>query len=69
MLVPSDPLDNSDIIMEISAGVGGQEAMLFAGELFNMYCNYIAFKGWNSEALDYEETDLGNKKIFSSTCT
>ncbi|GFR61713.1 peptide chain release factor 1 [Elysia marginata] len=46
VLVGDDPADNSDIMLEVTAGVGGQEAMLFCLEIFNMYCNYAARKGW-----------------------
>ncbi|RUS74947.1 hypothetical protein EGW08_017302 [Elysia chlorotica] len=46
VLVGDDPADNSDIVLEVTAGVGGQEAMLFCLEVFNMYCNYAVRKGW-----------------------
>ncbi|GJQ69845.1 hypothetical protein Trydic_g22393 [Trypoxylus dichotomus] len=47
------------VLLEVNAGVGGQEAMLFANELFNMYCGFIQYKGWNYEIAEYLTTDLG----------
>lgn len=44
--------------MELSAGVGGQEAMLFCGELFDMYCNYCDSQGWESNVLNFESSEL-----------
>lgn len=49
----------NSLILEINCGVGGQEAMLFAGELLNVYENYINWKGWTSSVLSLNETDLG----------
>ncbi len=49
----------SNIVVEVLAGVGGQEAMLFAEEIHSMYSNYIAFNGWTYEMTDLEVTDLG----------
>lgn len=49
----------SDVIMEVSAGVGGQEAMLFAQELNSLYYNYLNFCGWQFEFATLEETELG----------
>src|SRR5271155_1125168 len=46
MLVPKDPEDAKDVVVEIRAGTGGDEASLFAGELFNMYLRYCEIKGW-----------------------
>lgn len=46
VIVGEDPADNSDIMLEVNAGVGGQEAMLFCQEMFTMYCNYAVRKGW-----------------------
>lgn len=60
MLVPIDPRNLCDsIVLEINAGVGGQEAMLFANELFDMYINYALYKGWDSQVVDFDSTDLG----------
>ncbi|VDP05418.1 unnamed protein product [Soboliphyme baturini] len=59
-LLREKSVDNSDaLILEISCGVGGQEAMLFAGELFNMYQKYCFSKNWTFELLEVGESDLG----------
>ncbi|GIY47218.1 peptide chain release factor 1-like, mitochondrial [Caerostris extrusa] len=59
LIIPIDVVDDKDIIMELSAGVGGQEAMLFAKDLFDMYCHYARWKGWNAEILKYDSTGIG----------
>lgn len=59
LVIPVDDIDDRDIVMELSAGVGGQEAMLFAKDLYQMYCSYADYKGWKWETLKYEETDIG----------
>lgn len=60
VLVPKDPRNQCDsIVLEISAGVGGQEAMLFANELFDMYINFALYKGWDSQVVEFDSTDLG----------
>lgn len=51
--------DHNSVVLEINAGVGGQEAMLFASELFNMYCGFVEYKGWNYEVAEYLTTDKG----------
>jgi len=64
MALDSDPMDDSDgIILEVSAGVGGQEAMLFSEELFQMYRSFAAFNGWDFETLSYLVTELGKEPI------
>lgn len=67
MLLPRDPHEGKNIIMEIRAGVGGEEAALFAGDLFRMYVAYADSKGWKTEILDAHPTDIGGFKeiIFS----
>ena len=45
-IVPNEPIDNNNIILEVTAGVGGNEAFLFAGEVFEMYERYATYKGW-----------------------
>lgn len=67
LLIPKDPLENKNIIMEIRAGVGGEEAALFAKDLFKMYMSYAESKDWKTELLDSHPTDLGGLKevIFS----
>ncbi|XP_053687758.1 peptide chain release factor 1-like, mitochondrial [Sabethes cyaneus] len=51
--------DFNSLIMEVAAGVGGKEAMLFAREIFDMYCGFIEFKGWQIEYLETEDSELG----------
>lgn len=69
LLIPKDPNDEKDIIMEIRAGAGGEEAALFAGELFRMYGKYAEKKHWKVELWSSNETGLGGYKevIFSIT--
>ena len=62
LLVPKDPNDEKDILIEIRAGAGGEEAALFATELFRAYSMYAALKGWKVEALSRSETGLGGTK-------
>ncbi|PNF16347.1 Peptide chain release factor 1-like, mitochondrial [Cryptotermes secundus] len=65
-LVPQDDEDRfSDIMLEVSAGVGGQEAMLFAKELFDMYYNYITYKDWDMQTADLEVSELGGLRHAS----
>ncbi len=61
-LVPRDPLDDSDAILEIKAGEGGDESALFAGDLLRMYERYATARGWRMEVIDLEETALGGVK-------
>jgi peptide chain release factor 1 len=67
MLLPPDPNEGKDIIVEIRAGTGGEEAALFAGELFRMYARYAESKGWKTEIMDSHPTGLGGYKevVFS----
>ena len=62
LLVPRDPLDDSDAILEIKAGEGGDESALFAGDLVRMYDRYAQARGWRVEVIDMEETNLGGVK-------
>ncbi len=62
LLLPKDPNDEKNVIMEIRGGTGGDEAALFAGDLFRMYSRYAEKKGWHTEILDANETDLGGFK-------
>ena len=62
LLVPKDPNDSKDVILEIKAGEGGEESALFAGDLLRMYLRYAERQGWATEVLDDEPTDLGGKK-------
>ncbi len=58
-LLPKDPYDSKDIVVEIRAGTGGAEACLFVGDLYGMYTKYAESLGWRHEALDASETDIG----------
>ena len=67
LLIPRDPLDEKNIIMEIRAGTGGYEAALFAADLFRMYSRFAETRGWKFETMSSNETELGGIKeiIFS----
>ena len=67
LLLPRDPNDDKDVIMEIRGGAGGEEAALFAGDLFRMYSRYAESQGWRIEMMDSNPTDLGGFKevVFS----
>lgn len=52
-------MDGRNVVVEVSAGVGGQEAMLFCQEMFNMYLSYALHRGWEEEVTEYEATDIG----------
>ena len=67
LLVPRDPLDEKNIIMEIRAGTGGEEAALFVADLFRMYSRFAETKNWKFEIMSSNETELGGFKeiIFS----
>jgi peptide chain release factor 1 len=62
LLLPRDPNDDRNVIVEIRGGAGGEEASLFAGTLFRMYSMYAESKGWKSEILNANETELGGFK-------
>ncbi len=67
LLLPRDKDDDKDVIMEIRAGTGGEEAALFANDLFRMYSRYAEIKGWKTELIDINDTGLGGIKevVFS----
>ena len=67
LLLPKDPNDDKDVIMEIRAGTGGEEAALFANDLFRMYTRYAEICGWKYELIELNETGLGGIKevVFS----
>lgn len=69
MLVPADPQDGKNVIMEIRGGTGGDEAAIFAGDLYRMYCRYCESKGWKTAVSSYSEGASGGFKeiIFSVT--
>jgi len=62
MLLPKDPNSGRDVIMEIRAGTGGEEAALFAADLFRMYSRYCDTKGWRMELMDSNATEIGGYK-------
>jgi peptide chain release factor 1 len=64
-LLPKDPLDDRNIIVEIRGGAGGEEASLFAGDLLRMYTRYAETRGWRVEMLYLQEQDLGGIKEAS----
>ena len=62
LLLPKDPNDEKNVIVEIRGGVGGEESALFAHSLFRMYSMYAAAKSWSIELMNYSETELGGIK-------
>jgi peptide chain release factor 1 len=62
LLVPRDPTDAKDAILEVKSGEGGEESALFAGDLLRMYTRYAERRGWRTEILDATESDLGGFK-------
>ncbi|HEX9006974.1 MAG TPA: peptide chain release factor 1 [Bacteroidota bacterium] len=69
LLIPKDPDDSRNVIVEIRAGTGGDEAALFAGDLFRMYSRYAEKRGWRVEVLDLSETGMGGVKEISFSLT
>src|SRR5262245_39267733 len=65
LLAPRDPNDGKDVILEVKAGEGGEESALFAGDLLRMYLRYAERRGWVTEVLDTQESDLGGIKDVS----
>ncbi|MFB9375429.1 peptide chain release factor 1 [Kineococcus gynurae] len=65
LLLPRDPDDSRDVILEVKAGEGGEESALFAGDLLRMYLRYAEQRGWGTEVLDSTESDLGGYKNIS----
>jgi len=62
LMIPKDPLDDKNVIVEIRAGTGGDEAALFAGDLFRMYTRYAENQGWKVEVLTHHATGVGGFK-------
>ena len=62
LLVPKDPNDEKNVIMEIRGAAGGDEAALFAGDLYRMYSRYAEVQGWKTEIIDYHGSDMGGYK-------
>jgi peptide chain release factor 1 len=67
LLIPRDPNDEKNVILEIRAGTGGEEAALFAGELFRMYSRYAESQGWRVEVLNSSPSDLGGLKEIEAS--
>jgi peptide chain release factor 1 len=65
LLLPRDPNDDRDVIMEIKAGVGGDESALFAGDLLRMYQRYAERQGWKTEIIDATDSEMGGYKDVS----
>jgi peptide chain release factor 1 len=66
MLIPKDPMDSKNVILEIRGGTGGDEAAIFAGDLFRMYQRYAEKMGWKFEVLDFTEGTSGGYKDISA---
>ena len=62
LLLPKDPNDDKNVIVEIRAGAGGEEAALFAAEIYRMYVHYAEGRGWRVETLEADETGIGGMK-------
>jgi len=62
LLLPKDPNDNKNVILEIRAGTGGEEAALFGEDLYKMYLHYAEKQGWKTEIMNLNETDIGGVK-------
>ena len=62
LLLPRDPNDGKNVIMELRGGVGGEESALFAADLYRMYSMYAEKHGWKIELLNYNDTELGGVK-------
>ncbi|MBQ6006092.1 MAG: peptide chain release factor 1 [Selenomonadaceae bacterium] len=67
LLLPKDPNDDKNVVMEIRGGVGGEEAALFAGDLFRMYTRYAERQGWRVDIVDMNATTIGGFKEISFT--
>lgn len=65
-LLPTDPLDEKNTILEIRAGTGGEEAALFAADLFRMYSRYAELKGWKAEIMSESPSESGDIKKLSA---
>lgn len=58
-MIPSEKTDKNDLVIEVTAGVGGLEAMLFTAEMFDMYQQYAAYKNWTFDTLTYTSSVIG----------
>jgi peptide chain release factor 1 len=66
LLLPTDPKDSRNVFLEIRAGTGGEEAALFASELFRMYSRYAEARGWKVEIVDRDDTGIGGLKAVTA---
>jgi len=66
LLLPKDPKDSRNVFLEIRAGTGGEEAALFASELFRMYSRYAESRGWKVEVVDRDDTGIGGLKAVTA---
>ncbi|XP_068135662.1 peptide chain release factor 1-like, mitochondrial [Hyperolius riggenbachi] len=66
LLIPREEVDDGNLILEVTAGVGGQEAMLFTAEIFDMYQHYASYKRWGFDILEYSRSDLGGVRYASA---
>src|SRR3954452_4149008 len=69
LLLPKDEADETNAILEVRAGTGGEEAALFAAELFQMYQRYAGLRGWKFETMDVSETGIGGYKEATASIT
>ncbi|XP_072499836.1 peptide chain release factor 1-like, mitochondrial [Notamacropus eugenii] len=67
LLIPSEETDENDLILELTAGVGGQEAMLFTAEMLDMYQRYAIYKKWHFEILEYFPSEIGGVRHASAS--
>src|SRR5690625_2713067 len=65
VLIPRDPYDGRDVILQVKAGAGGEESALFAGDLLRMYLRFAERQGWSAQILDNTPSDLGGVKDAS----
>ncbi|MCW2821353.1 MAG: prfA [Marmoricola sp.] len=69
LLIPRDASDSKDVLLEVKSGEGGEESALFAGDLLRMYTRYAERRGWTTEVLDANESDLGGYKSVTLAVT
>lgn len=67
LLIPEEEADMSDLVLEVTAGVGGQEAMLFTAEVFDMYEGFAQYHGWSFDVLEHMSSDLGGLRHASAS--
>ncbi|XP_027863476.1 peptide chain release factor 1-like, mitochondrial [Xiphophorus couchianus] len=67
LLIPEEEVDMSDLVLEVTAGVGGQEAMLFTAEMFDMYEGFAQYHGWSFDVLEHMPSDLGGLRHASAS--